>query len=303
MKPMEVEQKDKLWGRLALTAAAFFWSGNFVAGRALRDSVDPLTLNASRWVIAFAILAPFVVRAAWQQRKALRDQAGLILMLSVTGVIGFQIATYEALSKIPVVNAVLMLATTPVVILVGASLQARHRIPLIGWAAVILSILGVAVLLTDGRLAELLSARLGTGDIWMLVAVLFWSIYTLLLRRRSPETSGNVLLLMIVLPALPIMIAKALVWGETVAATLSGVELLAVLYIGIFPSLLAFLFWNYGVAKVGAASAGFFINLMPVFATALAWLLLGETVYPAQIVGAALIIGGIALAQSVTLSD
>ncbi|MEM8959718.1 MAG: DMT family transporter [Pseudomonadota bacterium] len=299
-RPAPALAREHLAGRLALTAAALFWSGNFVAGRALRDSVDPMTLNALRWTIALAILAPFVARALWASREVLRAHAGLILWLSLTGVIGFQVLVYKALAQIPVVNAVLMLATMPVVILAMAAIGQRRGIPIMGWLAVMLSILGVAVLLTEGDLSELLGARLGTGDLWMLGAVVLWSIYTLLLRRRPRALSGNVLVLAMIVPAMPVLIAAAVQWGVTDFAALSRLQWSVVVYIGVFPSLLAFLAWNYGVAKVGPEAAGFFINLMPVFATVLAWLLLGETISIPQLAGGGLIVLGLVLSQRVT---
>ncbi|MCR9086156.1 MAG: DMT family transporter [Rhodobacteraceae bacterium] len=300
VRPDASSARAQLTGRLALAAAALFWSGNFVAGRALRDGIDPVTLNALRWTIATVILAPFVLRALWTSRAVLRANAGLILGLSLTGVIGFQVLVYEALSQIPVVNAVLMLATMPVVILAMAAAGQRKGIPVMGWLAVLLSILGVAVLLTEGDLSQLLAARLGTGDLWMLAAVVLWSIYTLLLRRRPGGFSGNVLLLAMILPALPFLAAAAARWGATDFAALSGLQWSLILYIGVFPSLLAFLAWNYGVAKVGPEAAGFFINLMPVFATVLAWLLLGETISIPQLGGGALIVFGLVLSQRVS---
>ncbi len=294
---VSLTRRDRLFGQLALTAAALFWSGNFVAGRALRDAIDPITLNATRWSISLAILAPFVLRALWLSRAVVAAHWQRILALSATGVIGFQVFVYEALSQIPVVNAVLMLATMPVVILAFAAIQARRGIPAMGWAAVCLSILGVAVLLTDGDLTELLSARLSTGDLWMLGAVVLWSVYTLLLRGRPAGLGGNVLVLVTILPAMPVLVSGALLWGETNLAMLEPVNWSLILYIGVFPSLLAFLSWNYGVAKIGPEASGFFINLMPVFATALAWVFLGEGISWAQAGGAALIVTGITLSQ------
>lgn len=287
----------QLAGRIALTAAALFWSGNFVAGRALRDSIDPVTLNALRWSIALAILAPFTLRALWRARTGVRAHAPLIIALSLTGVIGFQVVVYEALSQIPVVNAVLILATMPVVILSMSAVGQRRGIPAMGWLAVMLSIFGVAVLLTEGDLTELLAARLGIGDLWMLVAVVLWSVYTLLLRRRPASLSGNVLVLAMMLPAMPLLIVAALQWGTTALPALSRGDWALIVYIGVFPSLLAFLAWNYGVSKVGPEAAGFFINLMPVFATLLAWLLLGETISLPQLTGGVLIVAGLVLSQ------
>ena len=206
---------DELVGRLALTVAALFWSGNFVAGRALRGDIDPVTLNALRWVLASAIFTPFVLTELWRQRALVRAHAGLIAGLSLSGVICFQVFTYKALAQIPVVNAVLMLATMPVVILAISAVMRRQGIPAAGWAAVALSFVGVAVLLTEGRLSELLQARLGAGDLWMLAAVLAWSAYTLLLRARPKALSGNVLVLATMLLAIPVLVPSAVLWSQT----------------------------------------------------------------------------------------
>lgn len=283
--------------RAALTAAALFWSGNFVAGRALAGAVDPVTLNALRWTIAAALFLPFAGRALWLRRDVVRREWALIAALSAAGVIAFQVLVYKALTQIPVVNAVLVLATMPVVILIGAVLLGQRRPGLGDLAAVILSMTGVAVLLSEGDLTSLSALRVGQGDLWMFAAVLAWSAYTLLLRRTPADLPGDVLVLAMMLPALPVLIGWALASGTTDLAALGWRPWALVLYIGLFPSLLAFLCWNYGVSKAGAAEAGFYINLMPVFATLLAFLLLGETVSSAQFAGAGFIIAAIVITQ------
>jgi drug/metabolite transporter (DMT)-like permease len=133
------------------------------------------------------------------------------------------------------------------------------------------------------------------GDPWMLAAVLVWTIYALLLRRRPPDLPQDVTLAASIAVALALLVPAFLVTGATLPRAPGTVAITAILYIAVFASLVAFLLWSYGVNEIGAARAGQFVYLMPVFGPALAIAILGETVTPAQVAGAICVFAGIVL--------
>jgi drug/metabolite transporter (DMT)-like permease len=280
---------------LALVAAALFWSGNFIAGRALREDIDPVALNLVRWGLCLALFLPFVSRKLARHRHVVVREWRLLLGLGTTGIAAFHTLTYEALSHTTAVNALLILALAPAAIMAGASLTGDSRPGAIQWTGCLVSLVGAAVLITRADLSRLQAVGVNPGDLWMLAAVLVWTIYSLLLRRRPPDLPQDVMLAASIAVALALLVPAFLVTGATLPRAPGTVAITAILYIAVFASLVAFLLWSYGVNEIGAARAGQFVYLMPVFGPVLAIAILGETVTPAQVAGAICVFAGIVL--------
>lgn len=285
---------------LALALAALFWSGNFVAGRALRGSIDPLTLNFLRWAIALALIAPFVWQNTLAALPALRREWRLILALGATGIATFHVLVYVALQSTTVTSALLILSLTPILMLVGsASLrEGRPTARQIGGAMI--SIAGASVLITRGDLDGIASRGFQAGDLWMLTAVVIWAAYSLLLRLRPSDLPSSVTLAASIAAALVMMAPPLIVEIPTMKPFVSLVSLsvmLSIGYVALFASAIAFLLWSWGVSRLGPVRAGQFLHLMPIFGAGLAFLVLGEQPGPVQIAGALLVLTGIAFVE------
>jgi drug/metabolite transporter (DMT)-like permease len=283
---------------LALALAALFWSGNFIAGRALRGQIDPLTLNFARWLFALVLLAPFVWRDAVAHRRALCREWRLILALGATGIASFHTLVYLALKSTTATNALLMLSLTPIVTLFGAAALGMEQPNKRQLAGALLSVVGAAVLITRGSIAAIVSEGFNAGDLLMLLAVLIWAAYSLLLRRRPADLPAPAALAASIIAALVLMLpVLPLAASSGIAPFRSVPVLLSVGYIAAFASAIAFLFWSYGVTRLGPARAAQFVQLMPIFGAALAIVLLGELPTAAQIGGAVLVLSGIGLVE------
>lgn len=262
---------------LLLTLTSLFWSGNFVVARATHAAIPPLALSFGRWAIALAILLPFASARAWRDRALLRAQWGRVVLLGAIGIAGFNSLAYAGLHFTSATNAVLTNSFIPILILPLGALFLREPFSARQAFGVLISFLGVMTIFSHGELGRLLALDLNRGDLLLLLAALDWAIYTLLLRRLDPRIDRFGLLLTITAIGL-VCIAPFAGWewlgGARVAP--SWGNLATFLYVGIFPSVLAYLFYNYGVARVGPAQAGSFIHLMPVFGTLLAIAFLGE---------------------------
>ena len=282
---------------LLLALANLLWSGNWIAGRALRDSFDPVSLNFWRWAVATLALAPFALPALRGQGALLRRHAGILLVLSLTGIAVFQSLVYLGLRSTTAVNAVLINSSIPAFFLLCSWLIDRERASWRQIAGMLVSLVGILIILSRGRPAALLELELHAGDGWILLAMPVWGIYSVLLKRRPPELGGLPFLFVISLAGV-LMLAP----GVTIAALQAAPrwpaaeEILAVLYMGLGASVLAFIFWNRGVAAVGANAAGFTIHLLPAFGTLLAIAFLGETFAPFHAAGIATILAGVLLA-------
>jgi len=283
--------------RAALAAATLMWSGNFIAGRALRGQIDPASLNLLRWALCLAVFAPWVALRCWRSREAIVREWRLLVALGGTGIAAFHTLVYLALSHTTAINALLMLSLAPVAILLACAFTQGRR-PVAGeWLGCLLSLAGAALLITAGRLQVLREPSLAIGDLWMLGAVVAWTAYSLLLRRRPADLPQDVTLAASIVPGLVLLLPAVALLRGTQAVVLTPALAFGLAYIALFASLLAFLLWSWGSDILGAAQAGQFVHLMPLFGAALAVGLLGESVAPWQLAGAVFVFAGLALGQ------
>ena len=282
---------------LLLTLCSLFWAGNSVVGRALHDSVPPITLAFWRWSIALAILLPWVAEPLRRQWRVIVAQWRVMLLLSLLGVATYNTLNYMALQTTTATNSALINSVCTVLIIVVNFVLFRVRASRLQWAGVAASLAGTLVIVSRGDPAVLAGLQFVRGDVLLMVLALFWALYTACLRWRPRELDalgflgGTVVIGLLVLVPLYVweaMDAAPIMFTPGVAAGIA--------YTGIFPSVLAYLFWNRGVAEVGANRAGQFLHLIPVFGTTLAVIFLGESLRWFHFFGAALIFAGIYLA-------
>jgi drug/metabolite transporter (DMT)-like permease len=288
---------SRLAAFLLLALAMLLWAGNWIAGRALRDAFDPLTLNFWRWVIAVLVLAPWALPALRGKGDLLRRHAGILLLLSATGIALFHSLVYLGLRTTTTVNAVLINSSIPLFIVLCSWILERERASLRQVAGMLVSLAGIFIILTRGQPGALLALELHAGDAWILLAMPAWGVYSVLLKRRPTELGGIAFLFVLAVAGLA-MLAPGAAWMalHTPPALPAPREALGVLYIGLGASILAYICWNRGVALVGANAAGFTVHLLPAFGTVLAILFLGETFAGYHAAGIATILGGVVLA-------
>lgn len=280
-----------------LCLAVLFWAGNSIAGRMMAGVVPPMALSFWRWVLAAALITPF----AWPHLKAdaaeLRRHWVLLLVLSASGVASFGVLLYLGLESTTALNSLLMQAATPPLILLFGVLFLKERAALAQVLGVALSLLGVLVVIAQGRPWDLLHLDLHPGDGLIMVGVILYAGYSLLLRRKPRVHPLSLLWATFVLAIL--LLAPLYAWelaqGRTFTPTPQALAGLA--YVAIFPSFLAYLFFNRGVELLGPARGAHFMHLMPVFGSVLAVVLLGEAFEGFHAVGVALIAAGILLAS------
>jgi len=284
------------YGLLVLTT--LFWAGNFVLGRAVHLDVPPIGLSFWRWFTALVLIFPFVL-PHWKAAKGvIRQNWPILLVLAIFSVACFNTLIYMGLQTAPASNSILLQSACPILILILSWLFFREKVSLLQGGGMLVSLFGVVVVVTEGNPAAILGLDfLNVGTAWILLGVLCWAIYSALLRLRpdglSPFGFFGLTVLIGVVVLLPFYIYETLS-GRPMPLTLISVG--SVLYVGIFPSILSYLFWNKAIAELGANRAGQFIHLIPVFGVTMAILLLGEPLRGFHLTGFLLILGGIWLA-------
>lgn len=278
---------------LYLILANLFWAGNFVVGQAAMKTMAPLQLTFWRWALAavpLLVLAHLVERPDW--RGVLRRWP-VLLLLSTLGMSGYTLLLYSALQHTSALNASLVTAANPALIMVLAVILLRERPRPLGWAGIGLGLAGVLLVLTGGELHRLLTFSINSGELLILGAITVWGLYTIIARRLSvpaiTSTAIQVAMAAVVLSPL------AAVAGAGLPQT--PAEGWALAYIALFPSLGSYLLWNLALKRTTAANAGNYLNLIAVF-TAVITIALGQSVTVPQVLGGVLVISGVLLTSA-----
>ncbi len=282
---------------LLLSLTSFFWSLNWVIGRAIVGHVTPLTLTFIRWLVALGVMMPFAwpeIRAHW---PVVRRNWKVIAWLGFWGTGLHNAFAYVGLQYTTATNGVILNSAIPVLIILLGWLAYRETITRLQTLGVMVSLAGILAIITRGDPGALLQLRLNKGDLIVLVGMVFWAAYTVFLRMKPAELPGLAMLACCgcvgVMLLFPLMAFEMLFLGGHVEFNPATVA--AMLYVGIFPSFVGYVFWNRAVAQVGSTVAGIFVHLMPAFGALLAWLFLDERLQLFHVAGIALILAGIAL--------
>lgn len=291
---------------ILLVLGMLFWGGNFAVGKAINGSIPPLTMSYIRWIIAIIFFLPFCWEEIKAHREVLIKKWKIFSVLGVAGPLGFNMCVYLSLNYTTVINSSIINAFAPIAIMIMSYLFLKEKIVLKQIMGIALSLFGVIWIIAKGDVRTLTTLNFNTGDIVMLLGVMVWAIYSTLLKVNSKIAPQKVIFaasmlggLVFTLPLILIELSKTgLVW----LYELKTIHFLSLLYIGIFPSILSFLFFNKGVIELGASRAGIFLNLTVVFASIFGVLFLGESFMLPHLIGGFLIVGGVILSSTAKTS-
>jgi drug/metabolite transporter (DMT)-like permease len=296
--------RDKI-AYILLILTTLFWSGNFIVGKAASlFEIPPFTLNFYRWVFAWLILAPFTLPEIIRKKNYILENIGLIIILGITSVTIFNSIVYYSLNFTQVISGVLTISTIPVMIIFFCWVFKIEKTNIYQISGVIFSLLGVVVIIVKADLGILLNLNFNKGDLWMVVAMFSWAIYSALLKKKKFELSQLSLLQTIISAGLIFLLPTYLIelaLGYKVSIHLPFV--LTLTYVVIFPGLASFIFWIKGISIIGSNRSGIFLHLMPIFSTILAIIIFKEKFMTYHLIGAILIIIGIYLSNKKVSND
>lgn len=279
---------------LLLTLTPFFWACNWIIGRGLSTSIPPMAMTFYRWLFAILILAPFALPHLRREWPTVWRNRRVMLLLGIVGVGSHNALAYLGLNYTTAMNGVILNSFIPIMIITLSWIFLRQRLARVQLAGVAVSLAGVLAILSQGSLDTLARFQLNRGDVFVILSMLLWSIYTICLRWKPAGLHMLSFLFVIACIGdtgiLPLYLIETAM-GSTMVFT--WVNFLALVGVALFSSVLAYIFWNRGVEQVGASVAGLFVHLMPVFGTLLAWLFLGERLRAYHVVGIAFILTGI----------
>jgi drug/metabolite transporter (DMT)-like permease len=280
---------------LLLSLTSLFWAANIVLARFVAGHVPPMTLSSVRWIGAFILLWPFArehLRRDWPTQRA---HLPLMLLLSATGFAYNNAASYLALQYTEALNALLIQSSGPLFVALWALFGVR-----LTWAqllGILISLTGVLTIPLRGDWTALAAIHFNKGDLLFASAVLAFGLYSAIMTRR-PVTHPLSLITFTVAGG-SIMLVPFAAWEITSGFPPKADLLTAATfaYAVIFPSTLAYLFFNRGIALIGPNRAAPFLHLVPVFGSVLAITLLGEALQPFHVIGYVLVLAGVIIAS------
>lgn len=278
---------------LLVAITAFFWGANFLLGGYVLHDVSAFWAAALRFVLGALLMLAIAAGRRENLFEPLRRHAATYLMLGVVGIVAFNLFFFEALRFTSANNAALIMATNPLLTTLLAAAMLGERPGVRHLLALPVALAGVAVVVTQGNMSSLLALHFSRGDLLMLGADLFWALYNVLCRRYMPQGSSLVNTAWIMVAGALVLLGVALDSGTQLASlSTRGAISMAVMTVG--GTVLAYLFWSMGIARLGAARAAIFLNLVPVFAMLLG-ALIATAPTSAQLFGGLLVLGSVTI--------
>ena len=288
-----VPKKNVILAMFLVTFAILSWSGNIFVSKVTAQSIPPFLLNCLRWIGAGLILTPFAIKPIIKDWAVIQKNWLILSFFSFLAVSIFNALLYLSAHTTSAINIAVISTLTPLCTFIVAWLLYRNsptKVQILGFG---LGIIGVLILIFKGQVMRLLEFQFTIGDIWMFLAVVAWAFYAVTLPVKKPKISQVSFLYCTIV--LGVIIALPAVWLEYQSGArwqLSPTDKWSLLYLSLIPSLLSYLFYNYGLSILGAIKTAMFSYLMPVFTAILSMIWLGETIASYHVIGQLLVMAG-----------
>ena len=284
---------------ILLVLATLFWSGNFIVGKfATLFQIPPLSLNVFRWVSVWLILMPFTYKEIQNNLPNIKKNWLVISFMGIITISTFNSVVYFALNYTQVINAVLVLAAIPAATIFFSSMMNIEKTNIFQLFGLILSIIGIGSIISSGSIQKIISLSFNKGDLWMLVCVITWALYSTLLKKNKFEFSQFSLIQLMVSAGILFLIPQFF-YEKSIGleVNFNKAFFLILFYVVIFPAIASYYCWQKGVEIIGPNRASMFIQLMPLFSAVMAIIIFNEKFEFYHFIGAAFIVTGIYLSN------
>jgi drug/metabolite transporter (DMT)-like permease len=278
---------------LLLALSSLCWSGNHLMGRAIAGHVPPLAITTLRWLLAAAVLFPFIRAHLARDWPLIRRHFGVLVYLSLIGGAVFGALQFVGLQLTTALNVSVMNSLGPVFIAAAGAAMFRDRLTGGQFLGIAISLLGVLAIITKLDAGVLTHLSFNIGDILILINLALWGVYSASLRWRPPIHPASFMFMFCLIAGVAMLPAFA--WEYSTGFVLQPTVLTfsAVMFVTIFSTIVAFASWTRGVELIGPNRAGVFLHLIPIFTALLTGVLLGEPLMSYHVVGFALILAGV----------
>ncbi|HMG67942.1 MAG TPA: DMT family transporter [Chitinophagaceae bacterium] len=294
-----MKNRNSLTGIGLASLAALIWAGNFIIARGVYKQIDPVSLAFFRWAVATIIIFPFVAQKFKQEWKSVKRSWSYFFWASLMGISLFNTLVYIAGHYTTAINLALIATTSsPIMSIILARIFLKEKIGYLKIGGLILCISGILFLLSKGDFRNLISLRFSIGDLWALLAAFCFAVYNILVKKKPATISPGTFLFASFFMG-TIFLFPFFIWeyNFAVPTTWSGRLIISILYLGLGASVICFSIWNRAIGILGAGRTSLFGNLIPVFSTLGAALILGEEFTWIHVVSMLLVFMGLLLAN------
>ena len=284
---------------ILLILATLFWSGNFIVGKfATLFEIPPLSLNVFRWISVWIILIPFTYKEIYNNLPVIKKNWLVISFMGVITISTFNSVVYFALNYTQVINAVLVLAAIPAATILLSSLMNIEKTNIFQLIGLLLSIVGIGTIISYGDIQKVISLNFNKGDLWMLVCVITWALYSTLLKKNKFKFSQFSLIQLMVTVGIIFLIPQYF-YEQYIDLEIkyNKAFFLILFYVVVFPAIAAYYCWQKGVEIIGPNRSSMFIQLMPLFSALMAIIIFNEQFQLFHFIGASFILTGIYLSN------
>ncbi|GLT16522.1 membrane protein [Vibrio zhanjiangensis] len=281
---------------IGIILSTVFWGSNFNAGAFVVGHLSPMVAAAERFVIATFFIMAYLFWKEKNNLSVLRNNAIVFAILGLLGISGFNLSLFIGLKSTSATNGALIMATTPITTLIISTLLSKSRIAINQMIGILFSFSGVVFVISKGNMDNIIELNFSKGDFIIFIGSICWCLYTIGCQRFIKNSSAlQTTSFTMFFGTLGIVLSAAVSSDMITELLFAPVSVhFAAIYMGIAGSVLAYLFWNVGLSKVGAANTSIFFNLVPVF-TMLITACTGILPSPSQLTGALLVIVGVVL--------
>jgi len=296
---MHPSQKNNFTGITLAILATLIWSGNFIIARGVIKDIPPVTLAFFRWLAATIVLLPFAWKSFLPELKIVKRHYLYFIMAAITGVSMFNTFVYIAGHTSTAINMALIGTTSsPIMSIILARIFLKEAVSLLRIIGMFICITGILLLLSNGSIQKLLSFSFSIGDLWVLTAAFAFAIYNTLVKKKPVAMNPTNFLFTIFLIGTIFLVPFYLYELKNSGGIQLNISNLAViLYLGVGASVICFLFWNAAIARLGSGRTALFGNLIPVFSSIEAVLILGEKITIIHMISFILVITGLIIAN------
>ena len=296
---MSTSGKSQLAGVGLALAATIIWSGNFIIARAVIHTVPPFSLSFFRWLCAALAILPFSFRKIYEERQVLCQHRKYLFWTALSGITLFNTFIYIGGHYTTAINLALIGTTSsPIIAIILARVFLKEPVGWLKSAGVLVCISGVLFFLSGGKWENLANFHFGTGDKWVLLAAACFAIYNVFTRRKPAAISG-MSFLSVIFSLGTVLLLPFYIWDIVYAFPVkwSADFVYIILFLGIGSSVVAYLMWNEAIRRLGAGRTAIFGNLLPIFSSIEAALILRESFTWVHVGGMLLVFTGILLAN------
>lgn len=285
--------KETIKALLYLNVASILWGGNVFFGSYLKDFLGPWSIMSVRMLIGSFIFL-FLLHQAGHLKGVTRLLGWKeVFLIALSGTVAYQSTVYFGLRYTTAINVGLINSLAPIAVAFAAAFYLKEKLGRQHWIAAFVSVIGLVFILSKGSMESLYALRFNKGDLFILGSIFIWAVYSIAAKLAMAKVTPLVVTALGILLSTFIVIPLGVYEANYLIKPVINAEvIMAVVFIGIGPTVLSLLFWNKGVMIIGPARASLFLNMVPIYVIVLSSLLLDEVLHDYQLIGMVLIIGG-----------